>query len=386
MSFDVLIVGAGLSGAIIAHELALNNKKILVIEKRDHVAGNVFDHKIENINVHKYGPHIFHTNNDEVYNYMNKFWKLNSFKNQVEAEVKGKLIPIPFNFTGIDVFFPTNKEEIKKKLIDAYGEGARVSIFDFMKSDDVQIQEVAAFIYKNMFENYTTKMWGISPKNLGDDVMKRVPVAISYSTKYFRNKYEGIPQQGYANAIKNMLNHENIELKTSLNALSVLKFKDNKTYYEGKLFKGIVVYSGPVDELLDFKYGTLPYRSLFIDFKIKNKMSYQKTAVVNYPAEPKITRITEYKKMSNDISNKTVISIETPGAYDVKSKLFHTAYYPVTTPEGEAQYNKYSLDLKKYDNLFMIGRLATFKYINMDVAIELALNLSKKLVKRTKND
>ena len=386
MSFDVLIVGAGISGAVIARELALSGKKILLLEKRSVIAGNVYDKKIENINVHCYGPHIFHTNNEKVYKYMNQFWELNNFVNKVEAKVKNNLIPVPFNFAGIDLFFPKEKEEIKRALINKFGNNSRISIFELLNSKNKLINKLAKFVYENVFLNYTTKMWGLKPNKLGDDVMKRVPVSLSYDDKYFHDKYEGIPKQGYTNAIKKMLNHPNIEVKTNIDAHFLLKLENGVIYYKNKPFDKKIIYSGPIDELMDFKFGELPYRSLFINFKIINKENYQRTAVVNFPNEKKITRITEYKKMTLDISKKTVISIETPGAYDKNSKLFSTPYYPLTTKYGKSVHNMYLNELKKYSNLIPIGRLATFKYINMDQAVFLALNCVEKIKKSMNNE
>ena len=385
MTFDILIVGAGISGSIVARELANTGKKVLIIEKRNHCAGNIYDKLEENIFVHKYGPHIFHTDNEIVNKYMSNFWTLNNFRNKVLASVKDKLIPIPFNFEGIDLFFPENSEIIKKKLIKKFGNNTRVSIFDMMNADDKDIKKVAMFIYKNIFENYTTKMWGISPKNLDSSVMKRVPVSISYSKYYFKNKYEGIPTLGYTNAIEKILDHENIDVLLNTDALGLLKLKNGKTYYKGKIFNGLVVYSGLIDEILEFKFGELPYRSLSFEFKTIDKISYQETAVVNYPAHPKITRITEYKKMMANISDKTIISFETPGEYDSKSVLFSTPYYPLNKKDTNVLYLKYEEEIKKYKNFYPIGRLATFQYINMDRAVELALELSKRLIKVTKN-
>ena len=385
MSFDVLIVGAGISGAIVARELAKIDQKILIIEKRNHCGGNIYDKKEENIFVHKYGPHIFHTDDEAVYQYMSEFWTLNNFRNKVLASVKDQLIPIPFNFEGIDVFFPETADKIKRKLINKYGQDTRISIFDLMNSEDDDIKEVANFIYKNIFENYTTKMWGISPKNLDVEVMKRVPVSLSYSEYYFKNKYEGIPILGYTNAIEKILDHENIEVKYNTNALDLIELKNGKTLYKGQIFEGLIVYSGLIDEIFRFKFGNLPYRSLSIAFKTLDQNSYQPTAVVNYPADPKITRITEYKKMSNSISDKTIISLETPGQYDLKSHLFSTPYYPLNKKDTNLLHIKYENEVKKYENFYPVGRLATFKYINMDKAVELALELSKTLIKRIKN-
>lgn len=381
--FELIVIGGGLSGAIVAREFANLNKKVLIIEKRTKLGGNVRDEKINNILVHTYGPHIFHTNNKEVYEYMNQFWQLNDYKNIVRAQVNSKKIPIPFNFFGIDTFFPNNAQKIKKKLIKKYGKDSQVSILELLKQDDEEIKEVAQFVYDNIFLNYTTKMWDKKPTEIDENVIARVPIAISYNERYFSDKYEGIPKDGYKAAIDKILNHTNINTMVDTDANKVLKFLENgKAYFQNREFKGKIVYCGPLDELFKYKYGELPYRTLNIKFKKINKNKFQDYAVINYPAHKKITRITEYKWFGNsDENNKnTIISKEVPSQFKLNSKKYGERYYPMATKQAKNLYNKYVKLTLKYKNFYPLGRLATYKYLNMDQAILMALKMSQKLL------
>lgn len=378
---DILIVGAGLSGAVLANKLAKENKKILIIEKRSHIGGNIFDLKAKNVLVHKYGPHIFHTSNKKVYDFMNQFWQLNDFKNVVGAKIKEEIIPIPFNFRGLDVFFPEKSNEIKLKLSDKYGFDERIKILDLLKDDDKDLVEVSNFIYKNIFENYTTKMWGVDPKEISEKVIARVPITSSYNEKYFNDIYEGIPKEGYTEAIKKMLDHPNITVRLDTNIKDLIKFKINQEgkrtiFFEKKELEVPFIFSGAIDELFDYVDGVLDYRSLDIKFFNINMEKFQSHAVINYPSHPKLTRITEYKHLNQQKNlENTVVSVEFPGQYDPNSEKFNIPFYPLQTFEANRKYSKYLKRSKMYSNMFLIGRLAKYKYINMDQAIEESLEL-----------
>lgn len=377
---NLLIIGAGLSGAVLANKFAKAGKKVLVIEKRDVVAGNAFDQKVNGITVHKYGPHIFHTNNEEVYKYMNNFWELNGFKNRVEGKVKDEIVPIPFNFTGIEKFWPDQATEIKEKLIAKFGMDSRITIFQMLEEKDEQLKMVADFIYENIVENYTSKMWGKKPTEIDASVIKRVPVTIGYGSRYFSDKYEGLPKDGYTAAVKKMLDHKNIEVRTGVNAVDLLEMTNSKIYIDDKEVTCPIIYTGALDELFGYKYGALSYRSLVFEFEQINEKRIQNTAVVNYPAHQTMTRITEYKNMTLEESEGTIISREYPGAFDKDSTNYNVPYYPMATDESREQYEKYSQELKRYKNIYPLGRLAEFKYLNMDQIIANALDLAKKLL------
>ncbi len=379
---DLLVVGAGLSGAVIAHKFAQAKKKVIILERKNHVAGHIYDKLIVDIMTHMYGPHIFHTDKENVYQFMQSFWTLNSFKNNVLCEINNHRVPLPFNFKGIDTLFPKEAEKIKDVLLKYFPLNSRVTIVDLLKISDPLIKKMTDFIYENIFKNYTTKMWGTDPTKIDPLVLKRVPITIGYSTRYFANKYEGIPQEGYTKAIEKMLDLPNIELQLNVNSKDVLKIKNYKIYLNNQLITCPVIYTGSIDELFNFKYGLLNYRSLDIIFKTIDLDSFQESAVVNYPSHPTMTRISEYKKMTlSPIKNKTVISYEYPGAYDLKSKRFHTPYYPMMTNEAKTNYEKYREEAQKIKNLYLVGRLATFKYINMDDAINFALIKADEMLK-----
>ena len=378
---DILIIGAGLSGATIAHKFAKAGKKVVLLEKRKQIAGNIFDGKVNDVLVHTYGPHIFHTDSDEAYKFMNNFWELNDYRNVVEGKVKDKIVPLPFNFAGIDKFWPNETEEIKRLLTEEYGKDSRVSINELLKNDNEKIKEIAQFVFKNVFENYTTKMWGIAPDKIDRSVLDRVPVVIGYKNTYFSNKYEGLPKDGYTSAVEKMLSHKNIEVRLEVDAINELDVRNNKIFFESLEVTCPIIYTGPIDELFNYSEGELSYRSLDIMFKTINQTQFQSSAVLNLPAHPEVTRIVEYKNMTKqEIAGVTVISEEVPGKYKRNSKRFGTPYYPMANDESRAQYDKYAKKADNYKNLHLVGRLASFKYLDMDKTIVAALAKAKELL------
>ena len=379
---DLLIIGAGLSGAVVANKAAKKGKKVLILEKRNQIGGNVYDKKIDGVLTHMYGPHIFHTDDKEVYDFMNNFWELNNYKHIVEAKVNDLIVPLRFNFTGIDKIFPIESEEIKAKLINKYGKDSKVTILELREQDDPQLQKVADFVYENIFYNYTKKMWGKSPEEIDRSVTDRVPIVIGYNTRYFSNKYEGLPKEGYTSAITKLLDHKNIEVRTGVNAVNELELKEDAIYFEFKKVNCPIIYTGAIDELFSFKKGVLNYRSLNFSFSTIPLDQVQATAVLNDPNHPKITRTTEYKLMTlqEGIKNKTVVSTETPGKYVPDSKDFDVPYYPFADEESRSQYQKYLTLASKYKNLHMLGRLATYQYLDMDKTIKQALEKAKQIL------
>ncbi|MGL5357617.1 MAG: UDP-galactopyranose mutase [Metamycoplasmataceae bacterium] len=380
----VIIVGAGISGATIARYLAEKNYNIEIYEKRDVVAGHIFDQEIEGIIVQKYGPHIFHTSKEKVIDFISKFMEKNNFNNKVEGFVKGKKIPIPFNFTGIDTFFKDDAEEIKKILLTDFKNLKSVPILELEKHNNPLIKKLSKFIYENIFENYTTKMWGLKPDEIDKSVTARVPIVLSYYDRYFIDPYEGIPIHGFTNVVENILNHKNIKVFLSNDADKKIVFKEDKILFNGE--DNLVIYTGPIDKLFKNEYGILDYRSLKIDIEKLPISQYQETAVVNYPADPKMTRITEFQNFYPEKKRKeyTYISKEYPGAYNPDDKVFNEPYYPLASNKARIKYNRYSQCAKKYKNLLLLGRLARFEYINMDEAINQALELGEKIINEYK--
>lgn len=380
LDYDAIVVGAGFAGATIAERIASNNKKVLLIDKRDHIAGNMYDYLDQNgIIIHKYGPHLFHTNLDNVFEYLSKFTEWFKYEHKVLGKVKNNLVPIPFNLTSIEKTFSKEKSDrLKTLLLDKFELNKKIPILELKKIDNSEINELAQFIYENVFLHYTMKQWGQTPDEIDPNVTNRVPVYLSTDDRYFQDKYQYMPKEGYTKLIENMLNSANIDIKLGINATDIIQIKDDKILVDNNEYKGKIIYTGAIDELLNYKYGDLPYRSLEFEFEEINEEYYQPVGTVNYPTkEDKFTRITEYKHMTmeNCKSNKTVIMREYPVKYNKECQKGNIPYYPISNDENEKLYNKYLSDVNKVSNLYLLGRLAQYKYYNMDLVIDEALKL-----------
>lgn len=353
-----LVVGTGISGAVLANLIATElNEKVTVIDKRKNIAGNIFDYKDKTgITVHKYGPHIFHTNNKKVWDYLSKFTKWNYFFLKPNAIIEGNVCNIPFNINTLyQVFSQSQAQKFEEKLINTYGYGTKVPILKLKENSDKDLNFLSSYIYEHMFKNYTIKQWGLKPEEIDPTVTARVPVYVSYDNRYFQDKYQGIPAKGYTKMIENILNHPNIELKLNID------YKNIKEKFDR------VFYSGAIDEYFGYKYGELPYRSLEFDIQTVDKEYYQKSAVTNYPNNYDFTRITEHKYFLDEISEKTIISIEYPKPFELGK---NERYYPISNPSSQELYNKYKKEAENINGLYFIGRLGDYKYYNMDLAIE----------------
>ncbi len=378
--YDCIISGAGIAGAVTARKLADNGKKVLIIEKRNHIGGNCYDYVDDNgILIHKYGPHIFHTNSDEVYEYLSRFTEWYDYHHEVLAYVNGTYIPVPFNLNTLAMVFDSEKaSELRKKLIDKYGYGSRVAIMELMKEEDKGIREIADFVYQNIFLKYTMKQWGQTPEQVDKSVTARVPILISEENGYFQDKYQGMPLKGYTRMFETMLAHTGIDIRLSCDAKNVLQFRAGNIYFEGKPFYGEVVYTGPIDELYDRIYGRLPYRTLEFQFEEWKQASYQPAAVVNYTVSEEFTRITEFKKLTGQKSGNTTIVKEYSKSYTGKQN--EIPYYAILNEENIILYGKYLNMAEEYENLHMLGRLAEYKYYNIDAITLKALRLSEQLI------
>ena len=368
MSKRILVVGAGLSGAVLANLLAeQSDKKVLVIDRRSEIAGNIFDYKDKEtgITVHKYGPHIFHTNNKKVWDYLSKFTKWHYFFFKPNVVIEGKTVSNPFTLTTIHQIFSENlANKFEEKLISKYGYGVKVPILKLKETDDEDLKFLAQYVYENVFEKYTMKQWGLKPEEIDESVTARVPVYISYDNRYFQDKYQGIPLNGYTKMIKNILNHKNIEVRLNTD------YKTIKEEFD------MVFYSGAIDEYFDYKFGELPYRSLDFDIQTVNKEYYQKSAMTNYPNNYDFTRITEHKYFLDEKSDKTIISVEYPEEFKLGE---NERYYPITDAKTKELYEKYKQEAEKLEGLYFIGRLGEYKYYNMDLAVEKIFELYSKL-------
>ena len=362
-----LIVGAGLSGSVLANLIATKlNEKVLLIDKRDEVGGNIFDYKDKesNITIHKYGPHIFHTNNKDVWDFLSKYTKWNYFFFKPNIVIEGKLVSNPFTLTTIyELFSEKLANKFEEKLIANYGYSSKIPILKLKENDDKDLRFLAHYIYENVFKNYTIKQWGLKPEEIDSSVTARVPIYISYDNRYFQDKYQAIPLNGYTKMIENILNHPNIEVRLNTDFKEITK-KFDRTFY-----------SGSIDEYFNYSLGELPYRSLKFDIQTIDKEYYQKAAVTNYPNNYDFTRITEHKYFLDEKSSKTTITFEYPQKFEQNK---NERYYPIANPKNQELYEKYLQEAKKTKGLYFIGRLGQYKYYNMDLAIEKIFDLFDK--------
>ncbi|MBE7087397.1 MAG: UDP-galactopyranose mutase [Clostridiales bacterium] len=374
----VIIVGAGLSGSTIARLLAENGCQVTVIDKRSTVGGNVYDVKDKNgILIQPYGPHIFHTSQKEVFDFLSRFTEWFKYEHRVKANINGKLVPVPFNLTSLFETFPKDKaERIKKILLDEVGYGKKTPILSLKSHENAEVRKFADFVYKNIFEFYTKKQWGLKPEDLGEAVMNRVPVYVSEEDRYFTDEYQFQPREGFAKMVENILTHPNITLKLGKDAGKIISLSEGQIYLEGTPFDGKLIYTGCVDELFDYKYGILPYRTLKFKFKTCNRSSFQDAAVVNYTTSKPYTRISEFTKFTCQPTEKTVIVKEYSRAF---KKGKNIPYYPIPVPKNYEHYDLYKKEAEGYKNLYLLGRLANYKYINMDLAVKNAMELFEKI-------
>jgi len=359
--FDYLIVGAGFAGSVIAERLASQlNKKVLIIDKRPHIAGNAFDHYDQNgIMVHKYGPHIFHTNSKDVFNYLSMFTEWRPYEHRVLASVDGQLVPMPINLDTINKLYGLNLTSFD---VDDFFKSVAEEVPVVQTSEDVVVSKVGRELYEKFFRNYTRKQWGMDPSELDKSVTSRVPVRTNRDDRYFTDTFQAMPLHGYTAMFEKMLAHPNIKIMLNTDyheIIDMIPFRE-------------MIFTGPVDEFFDFKYGKLPYRSLEFKHETLDKPKHLPAAVVNYPNEHAYTRITEFKCLTGQQHHKTSIVYEYPQAEG-------DPYYPVPKPENAAMYNKYKKLAEETPGVHFAGRLATYKYYNMDQVVAQALTLFKRL-------
>jgi UDP-galactopyranose mutase len=360
--FDYLIIGAGFAGSVLAERLATKcNKKVLIIDKRNHIGGNTFDYYDESgILVHKYGPHIFHTNSKDVFEYLSQFTPWRPYEHRVLGSVDGQMVPIPINLTTINSLYGLN---LCSEEVESFFQSKAEKITPIRTSADVVLSRVGKELYEKFFKNYTKKQWDMDPSQLDASVTARVPVRTNKDDRYFTDTYQVMPKHGYTEMFSKMLSHPNIKVMLNTDYKEIIDVIPHKK----------IIYTGPIDSYFDYCYGKLPYRSLEFKHETQDTEKFQPTGTVNYPNDQAFTRITEFKYLTGQQHPKTSIVYEF-------SKADGDPYYPIPTQENAEIYRKYQLLADTLTNVHFAGRLGTYKYYNMDQVVAQSLTLFKKIL------
>lgn len=361
MRFDYLIVGAGFAGSVLAERLAVDGgKRVLLIDRREHVGGNAYDEtNAAGVLIHRYGPHIFHTNSAEVFAYLSRFTEWRPYEHRVLARVEGRLFPIPINLDTINALYGLRLTE--DEVEDFLAQRAE-KLPAIRTSEDAVVARVGRDLYEKFFRNYTRKQWGVDPSELDASVTSRIPVRTNRDDRYFSDTYQAMPLHGYTAMFQKMLDHPNISVQLGAEFRDV---KDCVDYEE-------LIFTGPVDEYFDFRFGRLPYRSLRFEHRTVDAQQFQPVAVVNYPNDREYTRITEYKHLTGQHHPKTAITYEFP-------QWDGDPYYPVPCPENAQLYERYKALANATPGVRFVGRLATYRYYNMDQVVAQALTAYAKI-------
>lgn len=359
--FDYLIVGAGFAGSVLAERLAADaGKRVLVVDKRPHIAGNAYDHYDDaGLLVHKYGPHIFHTNSREVFDYLGRFTAWRQYEHRVLASVDGQLLPIPINLDTVNRLYGLSLTALE---LESFFKSVAQHVEHVRTSEDVIVSRVGRELYEKFFRGYTRKQWGLDPAELDASVTARVPIRTNRDDRYFNDTYQAMPLHGYTRMFEKMLDHPNIKVMTNTDYREI----------EGEVHFGEMIYTGPVDEFFACRFGKLPYRSLDFKHETLDRRVFQQAPVVNYPNEHAYTRVTEFKYLTGQEHAKTSVVYEFPTAEG-------DPYYPIPRPENAELYQKYRALADATPGVHFCGRLATYRYYNMDQVVAQALTLYAKL-------
>jgi UDP-galactopyranose mutase len=367
MTFDYMVVGAGFAGSVVAERLASAGLKVVIVDKRSHVGGNAYDHHdTSGLLVHRYGPHIFHTNSEDVFDYLSRFTEWRPYQHRVRAWVDGRLVPIPINLDTINELYGTRFTSFEMERFLAERAERRDAI---RTSEDVIVSKVGRELYDKFFKHYTRKQWGLDPSELDATVTARVPVRTNRDDRYFTDRFQAMPLHGYTRMFERMLSHPNVKILL------------NTDHREAEAFVPFreLVYTGPIDEYFEFAFGKLPYRSLRFRHETHDVRTFQPAPVVNYPNENAYTRVTEFKYLTGQEHEKTSIVFEYPTDEG-------DPYYPVPRPENQELYRKYERLAAATPGVHFAGRLGTYKYYNMDQVVAQALTLARRLLATRKHE
>ncbi len=391
MNHDALIVGAGFAGAVAARRLAEEGgRRVLLLERRDHVGGNAYDClDAAGVLIHQYGPHIFHTNDRRVFDYLSRFTKWRRYQHEVIADLPkdgpgaahGRLtFPVPFNLDSLKAAFGEEEgERLGQKLLAAYPAQSQVTILELRQDPDPEIAAIAGYVYEHVFVHYTMKQWGQTPEEIDPATTARVPVRLSRDARYFQDAYQGMPLEGYTPMFERLLDHPGITVELGTDALARLALTDGGIELDGRPFDGPAIYTGQADELFGYRFGPLPYRTLDFRFETMPQDFFQTHGTVNYTVDEDFTRITEFKRLTGQ---------EKPGVTTIMKEYSkaHTGaegeipYYAIINEQNSALYARYAAQAARYPGLHLLGRLAEYRYYNMDAIVARALALTDGLL------
>ena len=354
--YDWLIVGAGFAGSVLAERIASQrDQSVLIIDRRPHIAGNAYDrHDDAGVLMHQYGPHIFHTNSDAIVDYLSQFTEWRSYEHRVLGRIDDKLVPIPINRTTINALYGLDLRTDEEA--EAFLASRAEPVEEIRTSEDVVVSKVGRELYEKFFRGYTRKQWGLDPSELDKSVTARVPTRTNEDDRYFTDTHQIMPKHGYTRMFEKMLSHPNIKIMLNADYREIRDIVPHRR----------LIYTGPIDEFFDFRYGKLPYRSLRFEHRTLEQEQFQETGTVNYPMSEEYTRISEYKHLTGQKHHATTITYEYPSAKG-------DPYYPIPRPENQALYKKYQALAAETDNVHFVGRLATYRYYNMDQVVGQAL-------------
>lgn len=364
--FDYLIVGAGFAGSVLAERLARGEgKKVLIIDRRRHIAGNAYDcHDTHGVLIHRYGPHIFHTNSAEVFDYLSRFTEWRQYQHRVRCCVDGRLVPMPINIDTLNELYGLN---LTATSMHEFLKGVAEKREKIVTSEDVVLSQVGRELYEKFFRGYTRKQWGLDPSELDAQVTARVPVRFNRDDRYFTDTFQAMPAHGFTRMFENMLDHENIQIMLQADYREVVK----QVSYEN------LIFTGPIDEFFDYRFGPLPYRCLEFKHETHHKPVFQSAPVINYPNEYAYTRVTEFKYLTGQAHPMTSVVYEYP-------KAEGDPYYPIPRPDNAALYKRYQALAAETPDVHFAGRLGTYRYYNMDQVVAQALTLFGKLSGQTR--
>ena len=374
MEYDYIIVGAGITGITAAEQLAnVYDKKVLLIDKNDHIGGNCYDYYDESgILVHKYGPHIFHTNNEEVYSYLSLFTTWNVYNHKLVCNINNTVIPVPFNLISIDKTMQDDNQKITTALLTEYIVNDTLPLDKLKESKNPDIQKLVSYVNENIYTPYVKKIYGVDPEKICEVDGVNINITISYDCRYYQDKYQAVPSNGYTSMFENMLSNHNINilLKHDYNDIISIDLENKKVYFNDEEYTGQLIFTGMIDEFFNYCYGKLPYRSIVYMNETVDQIHFQENASIIYPNDYHFTEITEYKYITGQHARNTTIQFAFPTDYNPKYDETNIPYYPIITEENMELFRKYEKLTEKFPQITFMGRLCNYKHLNMDEAVQ----------------